>query len=169
MPTPSKIDALLPDEVRAQLNVKIKANGFGGYRDLAAWLQGEGYEISKSAVHSHGQKLQAQIKKIRAATEQADYLRTMFPDDDGAMTDGILRTYTAEIFEYMQDFSLEGSKVDPVKLGRVIKDIAHASISQKKLQNEMRAEMAARASAAVENGEWKAEAMEEAKRIMGFG
>ena len=168
VPAPSKIEALLPDKVRAELNVKIKANGFGGYRDLASWLQEEGFEISKSAVHSHGQKLQAQIKKIRAATEQADYLRTMFPDDDGAMTDGILRTYTAEIFEYMQDFSLDGTNVDPVKLGRVIKDIAHASISQKKLQNEMRKEMLERGQAAVDSGDWQQTAYDEAKLKFGF-
>jgi len=168
MPAPSKIDALLPDDVRAELNGKIKANGFGGYRDLATWLQEEGYEISKSAVHTHGQKLKDQVAKIRAATEQADYLRTMFPDDDGAMTDGILRTYIAEIFEYMQDFSLEGKNVDPVKLGRVIKDIAHASISQKKLQNEMRKEMRERAMAAVKSGDWEQEAFDKAQNIIGF-
>lgn len=168
MPTPSKIDTLLPDEVRAQLNVKIKANGFGGYRDLSVWLREQGYEISKSAVHMHGQKLKDQIAKIRAASEQAEYLRTMFPDDDGAMTDGILRTYIAEIFEYMQDFSLEGENVDPVKLGRVIKDIAHASISQKKLQNEMRKDMRERAQAALDRGDWEQEAFDKASNIIGF-
>jgi len=168
MGTPSKIEQLLSDEERAQLNRKIRENGFGDYRGLAKELQDMGFEISKSAVHSYGQKLQEQVRKIRAASAQADLLRKEFPDDDGAMTDGILRTYQAAIFEYMQDFSLDGTKVDPVKLGRVIKDIAHASISQKKLQNEMRAEMLARADAAVENGDWQKEAMEEAKRIMGF-
>ena len=167
MPAPSKID-VLPADVRAQLQIKIKENGFGGYRDLSAWLKDQGYEISKSAVHNFGQKIEEQCRRIRLVVDQADYMRTMFPDDDGAMTDGILRTYMATLFEYMQDFSLEGKDIDPVKLGRVIKDIAHASISQKKLQSEMRKEMLDRAQAAVDSGDWKQEAMEEAKRKFGF-
>ena len=168
MPTPSKIDALLPDSIRAELNGKIKANGFGGYRDLAAWLQAEGFEISKSAVHSHGKRLQKQVEKIRASAEAAEYLRTLYPDDDGAMTDATLRIIQAELFNYIQDLELTPGSIPPEKLARLVKDLALASISQKKLQNEMRKEMQERANAAVENGEWQREAMEEAKRIMGF-
>lgn len=168
MSAPSKIEALLPDAIRAELNAKIKANGFGGYRDLAAWLQGEGFEISKSAVHTHGQRLQKQVEKIRAAAEGADYLRTLYPDDDGAMTDATLRIIQAELFNYIQDLELKPGSIAPDKLARLVKDIAHASISQKKLQNDMRKEMLERANAAVENGDWQREAMEDAKRIMGF-
>ena len=68
----------------------------------------------------------------------------------------------------MEDFELKPGEVDPVKLGRVIKDISHASISQKKLAKEIRTEMQTRAQTAVDNGDWEQEAMEEARRIMGF-
>jgi len=169
LPAPSKIESELDAVQQAELNRRIKDNGFGGYRALSKWLGEQGFEISKSAVHSHGKKLQAQVEKIRAATAQAEYLRTMFPDDDGAMTDGILRTYQATLYEYMQDFEIDPNTVDPVKLGRVIKDIATASISQKRLQKEIREEMLKNAEAAVEKGDWTKDAMEEAKRVMGFG
>ncbi len=168
MPTPSKIDTLLDDTQRAELNAKIKANGFGDYRGLAQELQDMGFEISKSAVHSHGQRLQKQVEKIRAAAEGADYLRTLYPDDDGAMTDATLRIIQAELFNYIQDLELTPGSIPPEKLARLVKDLALASISQKKLQNEMRKDMQERANAAVENGEWQRDAMEEAKRIMGF-
>lgn len=168
MPTPSKIETLLDDTQRAELNAKIKANGFGDYRGLAQELQDMGFEISKSAVHSHGQRLQKQVEKIRAAAEGADYLRTLYPDDDGAMTDATLRIIQAELFNYIQDLELTPGSIPPEKLARLVKDLALASISQKKLQNEMRKEMLERANSAVENGEWQRDAMEEAKRIMGF-
>ena len=140
MPAPSKIKALLSEGQQAELNRRIRDNGFGGYRELAEWLQSEGFEISKSAVHSHGQALQRQIEKIRAASEQAAALRDLFPDDEGAMTDASLRMFQAELYNYMQDFEIDANSMDPIKLAKAIKDLAHASISQKKLQREVRAE-----------------------------
>lgn len=140
MPAPSKIKSLLPDQMQAELNRRIKENGFGGYRDLSEWLQEEGYAISKSAVHSYGQKLEAQVAKIRAATEQADYIRTAFPDDDAGMMDGILRTYISEIFNYMQDFELNPGQIDPAKLGKILGDLSRAMVSQKRLAKDIREE-----------------------------
>lgn len=164
----SKIDRLLSDSEVAELNAKIKANGFGGYRELEEELREMGYEISKSALHTHGQKLEAQVRKIRAAAEQADHIRKFFPDDDGSMTDAILRTFQAGLFEYMQDFALESNSIDPMKLAKAIKDISHASISQKRLMSDMRKEALGSAQAAVDRGDWEQEALDEAKRQFGW-
>ncbi|WP_371398678.1 DUF3486 family protein [Algimonas porphyrae] len=131
---------LLNDAERAELDRRIKENGFGGYRTLAAWLQERGYEISKSSVHAYGQELEQQCKKIRIATEQADYIRRMFPDDDAGMMDGVLRTFVAELFSYMQDFSIEKGSMDPTKMGKLIGDLSRATVSQKKLQAQIREE-----------------------------
>jgi hypothetical protein len=51
-----------------------------------------------------------------------------------------LRYFQAKLFELMQKFEFDASKVDGVKMGRMIADLARAGISQKKLAREIREE-----------------------------
>jgi len=69
MPARSKID-LLPAAMRQRLEAKIITNGFGGYRDLAAWLSEQGYRIAKDSVHRHGQQLKRKLEAVKRATGQ---------------------------------------------------------------------------------------------------
>ena len=46
----SSID-LLPETVRHALERRLVESGFADYTELADWLQAEGYQISRSAVH----------------------------------------------------------------------------------------------------------------------
>ncbi|RMF72238.1 MAG: DUF3486 family protein, partial [Alphaproteobacteria bacterium] len=63
MAPPSKISRL-PQDLRDELNARIMANGFGGYDELEAWLNGElekrglAMTVSRSAIHREGQKLE---------------------------------------------------------------------------------------------------------------
>lgn len=59
------VDAL-PSDVRQALDERLVACGFGGYVDLADWLQTQGYSISKSALHRHGQTLELQYNEAMA-------------------------------------------------------------------------------------------------------
>lgn len=61
MPARSKI-ATLPDAVRRELDAKLIANGFGDYEGMARWLNEQGFQIGKSCVHEHGQKLEVDYK-----------------------------------------------------------------------------------------------------------
>ncbi|WP_230472492.1 phage protein Gp27 family protein, partial [Kingella kingae] len=41
---------LLPENVRREFERRLIENGFANYTDLAAWLNEQGYQISRSAV-----------------------------------------------------------------------------------------------------------------------
>jgi hypothetical protein len=134
----AKIDRL-PKEIREELDSRIVKKGFAGYRELSAWLREEGFEIRKSAIHNHGQKLEQRLKAIKLATEEARAIVAASPDDDNAMNDALVRLVQDRLFTFLVDLELED--IDAVKLSKVsrgIADVARASISQKKYMQEVR-------------------------------
>ncbi len=90
MPPRSKID-LMPKEIRAQLDQRIVEGGFANYRALAKWLNDNGYQIGKNAVHHHGEKLERRLEAVKRATEQARAIAEASPDDEAAMNDTLIR------------------------------------------------------------------------------
>lgn len=85
--------AQLPQEVRDELNSRLLANGFGDYAALSSWLSEAGYEISKSALHRWGDKLEQEFAGAMADARRAAELgRALAGDDDGT---GLRRATTA--------------------------------------------------------------------------
>ena len=93
--------ALLPDLVRDALNQRLVNGSFAGYTELTEWLAAEGYEISRSAIHRYGQKLEQRIEAARLATEQAEALVTAAPDEGRAVAEAILRLSQQRIFDIL--------------------------------------------------------------------
>lgn len=56
----------LPEDLRAELDARLVKNGFSDYSGQAAWLADEGHDISRSALHRHGQALEADYKEAMA-------------------------------------------------------------------------------------------------------
>lgn len=133
----SKMDTM-PDELRSKLNAKIKANGFGDYRGLSAWLESEGFEISKTSLAKYGKSFKDRLERLRDATQQAKFLAQEFPDDDGSMNAALLRDYQSKVFMAMEDMEIDPKNLDPNKLGKVIADLSRASVSQNKFAKEIR-------------------------------
>ena len=88
------------DSVRAELDRRIIAAGFGRYADHAAWLAGQGYTISEAAIQRYGKRLRrsaeldtvrasegaaAVIARIRHSTEMARAINEAAGDDPLAM------------------------------------------------------------------------------------
>lgn len=58
--------ASLPDDIRRQIDERLVAGGFADYAGLAEWLASIGVQISRSAIHRHGQQLEAQYQDAMA-------------------------------------------------------------------------------------------------------
>ena len=86
----------LDESVRAELDRRIVAAGFGSYADHSAWLAGQGYAISKAALQRYGKRLRrsaerhtaqasedaaAVIGRIRHGTEMAQAINEAAGDD----------------------------------------------------------------------------------------
>lgn len=75
----------VPQAIRDDLNGRLLANGFSDYEALAGWLQAQGYEISKSALHRWGQDLEAEFAGAMADARRAAELgRALAGEDDGS-------------------------------------------------------------------------------------
>ncbi|HHA2788530.1 TPA: phage protein Gp27 family protein [Stenotrophomonas maltophilia] len=56
MPPSPKVFSL-SDDLRRELDKQIRANRFGNYEGISAWLAKQGVSIGKSALHNYGGKL----------------------------------------------------------------------------------------------------------------
>ena len=70
MPARSKITKL-PEHVKRELDKRLISGSFSDYRKLSAWLQEQGYEISRSAINRYGQAFEERLAAIKIASEQA--------------------------------------------------------------------------------------------------
>jgi hypothetical protein len=139
MPPRSKIDQL-PEEIRQGLEQRLIKGGFGNYRLLADWLAEQGFEISKTTVNQWGQGFQERVRALKMATDQAKAIVDASPDDEGAVSDALMRLVQEKLFQMLLDFQIDTSK--PVNLGSIAKAVAElgrASVTQKKYAAEVRA------------------------------
>lgn len=156
MPPPSKVDRL-PLETRDWLNRELIARGFGGYSELAQALADMGYEISRSAVHRHGQALERKLAAIKASTEAARLIAEAAPDDEDARSAAVISMVQTEMFDVLlalQDAQDEDADIDAAErvklLARAAKSIAElsrASVNQKKWAADVRAKVEAKFAA----------------------
>ena len=125
--------ATLPEDVRRELEQRLIGGGFSDYSGLAEWLAGQGYEISRAAVHSYGQKMERRVEQIRLATEHAEAL-VEASGDTAALADASMRV----IQERMWDVLIASDEGDVKTLSaaaRALADTARASVT---IQQERR-------------------------------
>jgi len=132
VPPRSKIRTL-PEDVRRELDARLIASGFGGYAELAAWLNDNGLEIGVSSVKRYGADLEKRIEMIRLATEQAESL-VEAAGDTGALADGAMRLIQMKIWDVMSTAD-EGDIKALATAARSLADTARASVT---IQQERR-------------------------------
>lgn len=142
----AKIEGL-PEDVRRWLERALTEAGFSGYAELEELLKGKGYQISKSAIHRYGQKIERRFAAIKASTEAARLLTEGAADDQDARSEALIALVQTEMFESivnLQEAGEEGlSDEDRIALlSKAMKNIAtvtRASVTLKKFQTEVRA------------------------------
>ena len=127
--------ALLPDTVKNELEKRLRENRFSGYTELAEWLQSKGFDISRSAVHRHGQKLQQHLDAISVATDQAVAIAEA-AGDTPVMGRALSVLVQNKLYESLMD-----GDADPVKMARAVAEINRADISVLKYKTEVRAKL----------------------------
>ena len=82
MAPPSKLSKV-PVEVVREFESALIKKGFSGYQDFSDWFGERGYEISKTVLHKHGQKVKRRMEAIKASTQAAQLLAESVPDEAG--------------------------------------------------------------------------------------
>lgn len=150
----------LPDEVRQALEQRLIGNGFSDYQALSDWLTEQGFEISKSSLHRWGTTFEDKCAGLKMATQQARAIVEASPDDEGAMSEALMRLMQEKLFGALLAMEVDPEKVNLGSLAKALAPIARASIAQKKYANEVRGRAQAAAAAvdaAVKTGGLSAE------------
>ena len=155
MPARSTIDRLSEEERRTVNDLLIKSN-FSGYDVIAELLHMQGLEISRSAIHRHGQKVQQRINRIQASTEAARLIAEAAPDQEDARSGAVIALVQSELFDAMLALEEADGQADPqdrIKLlsqaARAIAEASRASVNQKRWADQVRKEYEIKAAEAV--------------------
>jgi hypothetical protein len=135
MGTRSKVK-LMPPEVKAWLDRALIESNFSEYQTLAAELKDRGFDISKSSLHRYGQDFEQRLAALKMASEQAKAIVEATPDDEGAVSDALMRLVQERLFSLLL---AEEGKVDLPKAAKAIAELAKATIAQKKFAIEQNA------------------------------
>ncbi len=154
MPPRSAIHTL-PPELRDQLNARLVQSGFGGYEALSAWLQAQGFEISKSAVHRYGQALESEyaaaMADVKKATELARAYTAEDADDGAALTGAIARMAQESLLRVLLSLrkAEQAGAHEPQEMARhmsqvsrALADLGRVTISHAKHAQALRAQLA---------------------------
>ena len=144
MPARSKI-AVLPEDVRAELDRRLIANGFGGLADLSEWLSSQGFAISKTSVQRHSSLLERRIEQVRQATLASEALVEAVGDEQGSMADASLRLIQSKIHDLMMAAEDDDLK-SLAAAARALADVARASVSVQRERRKVLREAAAKAN-----------------------
>lgn len=149
MPARSKITTL-PEEIKAELDKKLISRGFADYTALVEWLQGQGFEISRSTLHRYGQDFEAKCEAIKIATEQAKAIVGVVGDDEGNMNEALIRLIQQLSFDILIKNEHEDLLSILPKMGVMIAKLSRASVDQKKYASDARKKALEEAANAVE-------------------
>lgn len=133
----SKISRL-PNPVKDWLDKALAENGFADYELLADELKARGYDISKSAIHRYGQDFENRLGALRMASEQAKAIVLSSPDDEGSVSEALMRLVQEKLFQTLLACQGPDENIDLAKVAKAVADLTRASVSQKKWQAEIR-------------------------------
>lgn len=129
----------LSEPVKKWLDNALIESNFSGYQLLSDELKKRGYDISKSAIHRDGKKLQRRLQAIKDSTAAAQAVVDAAPDDGDARSEAILALVQTEIFDAMIGMQEASDEVNPANrlkilasVGKSIAATSRASVNQKK-------------------------------------
>lgn len=137
----------LPDDVRAELERRLVASSFSGYDQLTEWLAEQGFEIHRSSVYRYGASFEKRLKAMQAATQQARAIVEATPDDEGTMSEALMRLTQERLFSILVDLEVDTDSIDLAKLARAVADLSRSTVTLRRYQAQVRERAKAAADA----------------------
>ncbi|MBN8488231.1 MAG: DUF3486 family protein [Burkholderiales bacterium] len=121
----------LPEVTRAELDARLIGGGFTGYVELAEWLRGQGFEVSKSSLHRYGSKLDQRVAELKRSTEQARALVAAAPDESADMSEALMRLMQEKLFTLLMEMDVDPEQASLGAIAKAMAPLARASIALK--------------------------------------
>ncbi len=126
----SKVEQL-PKSVKEWLDKALVDGNFSGYKALSDHLKSQGFEVSKSAIHRHGERMERSLKAIKLTTEQAKAIVDASPDDEDALNQALVRLTQEKLFQVLLDIDIDPDKINISGLTKSIAELSRASVTMK--------------------------------------
>jgi Protein of unknown function (DUF3486) len=139
--------AMLPEEVRRELDRRIIQHGFSGYQELADWLQNQGFQIAEDSVQRYGDKLRQEIEARERAVYLAQALAERVPEGDEAIVEGTISIINQRVFTALVDAEQLELK-DLPRFVRMAAELSRTNIARQKRAEEVSDRLEARQQAA---------------------
>ncbi len=134
----SKIEGL-PTAVKEWLDAALVEGNFSGYEQLEAELKQRGFDIGKSSIHRYGSQFEQRLATLKMASQQARAIVEAAPDDEGAVSEALMRLVQEKLFQVMLDFEVDPRKpLNIASAAKAIADLSRATVGQKKRLAEVR-------------------------------
>lgn len=143
----SKI-AMLPKAVKAWLDGALVDGNFSGYEALEADLKARGYDIGKSSIHRYGSEFEKKLATLKIASEQARAICAASPDDEGSVSEALMRLVQEKLFQVMLDFQVDPDKpMNIASAAKAVAELSRATVTQKKWRAETQEKLDAKLAA----------------------
>lgn len=135
----------LPDEIRDLVNEMILATGpeRKTYEEIAAWVQGQGFQTSKSAIDRYAKWL-ISMEKVKLLGDQAKAIIDQAGQDSPLRLEEATSKLGAVIMMELFQEVLQGDTVDPKKIGRLMGDFAKlqsSAVQRERLKDDFKAKV----------------------------
>lgn len=145
--------ATLPPDILAAFERRLAENGFANYTELTEWLNQQGYEVSRSAVHRYGQKVERRFAAIKSSTEAARLIADGAADEGDTRSEALMAMVQTELFDALVQIGDMGdeelnplARFDLMSEGaKRIAGLISASTRLKEYQAKVKAKVAAAA------------------------
>jgi len=129
--------AMLPQEVRGELEHRMAERAFGGYAELARWLQGQGYEIAEASVQRYGSNLQREVRARERAAQQAKAIAESAPEGRDAIVEATIHLIHCKIFEALVEVE-QVEQGDIARVARTAAELSRATIARQRWAQSQR-------------------------------
>ncbi len=135
MPARSKV-AMLPHDVLTELERRMKERAFSGYRELAQWLQTQGYQIADDSVQRYGARLQCQVKAIKLAAHQSQAMAEAALDNETTTSiDAMLELAQKNV---LAELAASRQPADIARLARAMVDLSRVTSARRSPANDQK-------------------------------
>lgn len=139
---------MLPKAVKAWLDSALVDGNFSGYEALESDLKARGYDIGKSSIHRYGSEFEKKLATLKIASEQARAICAASPDDEGSVSEALMRLVQEKLFQVMLDFQVDPDKpLNIASAAKAVAELSRATVTQKKWQTEAREKINAKLEA----------------------
>ncbi|MDP8080234.1 DUF3486 family protein [Phocoenobacter skyensis] len=140
----------LPKEDRQWLEKALIEKNFSGYVEFEKMLKEKGYQISKSAIHRYGQKIENRLKAIKESAEIAKLITQQTADEEANQSDALMQLIQTDLMNILVDVrnAEEMNVKDRLKMlssvGKNIASMISANVKLKQYQAEHKEKLLAK-------------------------